>query len=865
MMRQSDLQAGLIARYPRLTLLIAAVVVAAAVATAFMRIQPDTSMRSMLAGDQPSSRAFVTILDEFQSVNELLIRVSLPEMERRIATAADSRPRLVAFARRLIDQIESDKEAQKLIAPAPQSLEEAWTTFAGEVVAPAAQYYLDDEAFEALVHRLSRDGIVEQIRKNEAMISAPGGSAGAISRRILRDPLRLYEFVVESLRPLPPDFESDRTDVGMLSRDGTALLLLLRPAHSSSDMDFNKRLVAALDRVVAAAQPGELVVEFTGAHVIAAFSEQHIRNDMLQSVAASSALLILLLLCVYRSFWSILYIFVPVIAGIGAAFGLFSLLSRDLSPVAAASAAILTGLGVDYGIHSYARYAQRRRGGMDVVDAALFSGGFGRTLLIVCVTSIIAFAAIGFSVVPAIASFGVLGALGLAAVLVATFLVFPAIAGVVDGRDLRASCRTVHSRPSRSSLFLRAVGAQPRVAITVTILILLAGVLTLIIGQGPEFRADARQMHPSPSRPLDIQEQIEQQFATQTPTAMILVEAKTQAGLLCATHDLRRRLLDSEQPTALATLDLAMLLPDPRVVAERARRATRIDVDRVIEDLREAIKESLFNPDAFHDYMTFLRALLTPGEAPGIDTLRRYPGLADLVLPADVDGEAHHHQTLMLAFIEADESRTEDGRDWIASMEELQTQIDNVSGSTLADVSFVTAEVLRTVRSELRRLLLIAAIVVLLWLGLMLRSPSLVFLSALPALFGMLMLLATMQVTAMSVNIVNLIAFPLIAGLGVDDGIFLVRHFVSRGLEKTREPQSPRATLHAITMTSMTTIIAFGSLVFTSTPAIRSLGLTVAIGMSGCLVGATGLLLPIMIIRSGRDTSWSHPTTIASQ
>jgi predicted RND superfamily exporter protein len=60
------------------------------------------------------------------------------------------------------------------------------------------------------------------------------------------------------------------------------------------------------------------------------------------------------------------------------------------------------------------------------------------------------------------------------------------------------------------------------------------------------------------------------------------------------------------------------------------------------------------------------------------------------------------------------------------------------------------------------------------------------------------------------------------------------------------------AATHAITMTTLTTVLTFGSLLLTSTPAIRSLGILMGIGVTAALVGALGLLCPILVGQRAR-------------
>ena len=62
---------------------------------------------------------------------------------------------------------------------------------------------------------------------------------------------------------------------------------------------------------------------------------------------------------------------------------------------------------------------------------------------------------------------------------------------------------------------------------------------------------------------------------------------------------------------------------------------------------------------------------------------------------------------------------------------------------------------------------------------------------------------------------------------------------------------------HAVMICALATLIGFGSLAWTSVPAIRSLGIAVAVGIGACLLSAMFLLVPIFFMLAGEDSS-SH-------
>src|SRR5207247_7747413 len=107
----------------------------------------------------------------------------------------------------------------------------------------------------------------------------------------------------------------------------------------------------------------------------------------------------------------------------------------------------------------------------------------------------------------------------------------------------------------------------------------------------------------------------------------------------------------------------------------------------------------------------------------------------------------------------------------------------------------------------------------------------------LPTIFSLLLTLAIMHVANERVNMINLIAIPLLIGIDVDYAVFIV---CAARLARKSTPEVFEAQLtsscHAIVMCAAATILGFGSLVFTRVPAVRSLGLAVAAGVLAVVV-----------------------------
>ncbi|HTN74844.1 MAG TPA: MMPL family transporter, partial [Pirellulaceae bacterium] len=96
-----------------------------------------------------------------------------------------------------------------------------------------------------------------------------------------------------------------------------------------------------------------------------------------------------------------------------------------------------------------------------------------------------------------------------------------------------------------------------------------------------------------------------------------------------------------------------------------------------------------------------------------------------------------------------------------------------------------------------------------------------------------------------------MIVLPLIFGIGIDDGVHLMHDFLhSKGRYKL-----DNATFVAVLLTSVTTMVGFGSLILAQHQGLRSLGQVLTIGVLCCLVSSTTLLpaLFVAITRSRKE------------
>lgn len=105
------------------------------------------------------------------------------------------------------------------------------------------------------------------------------------------------------------------------------------------------------------------------------------------------------------------------------------------------------------------------------------------------------------------------------------------------------------------------------------------------------------------------------------------------------------------------------------------------------------------------------------------------------------------------------------------------------------------------------------------------------FLTLLPPLAGGFMMFGILGILGIDLNPANLIVLPLILGIGVDDGVHVIHdyHHASGPYET-----SP-STINAITLTSLTSMVGFGSMMVAAHQGLVSLGVVLVVGVGSCL------------------------------
>ena len=158
--------------------------------------------------------------------------------------------------------------------------------------------------------------------------------------------------------------------------------------------------------------------------------------------------------------------------------------------------------------------------------------------------------------------------------------------------------------------------------------------------------------------------------------------------------------------------------------------------------------------------------------------------------------------------------------------------------SVLMGSAVVSSQHATTLVSDLRRALILSALLVAAFLLVQSRSIRMAAAALLPVFCGLSATVIVMAATGIELNMLTLSVYPLIVGLGTDDGIHIVEQF-RRG--KSRADVLAR-TGPALFATTVTSVAAFACLGLADFVGVRDMGILAATGLTASMLAALHLL-----------------------
>jgi hopanoid biosynthesis associated RND transporter like protein HpnN len=894
----SGLQNAIVAR-PRRVLLYSGLALLLAIALG-LQVEFRTSRSELAPADDPDQQRWSALLDDHSGSEALIAcvhadadlnqdRAELHGLVERLAAAFRESPFLSNVFHRV--QVEYIEERALHLAPA-ESVEQLLSTLRTE------QEGLRELAAEPSLAHLN-DFLAARIERGLSEGTAAGRAHGVDDielltrligwqRRFLDDPEGTLNGWIDKspFQALAGEQATRLSDGYLRTRDGEVLFLILSPASSNDSLQARRNLLSRMRQIsdeVMEEAPGYSIA-FTGQPAMVVEEMDSVRRDTWLTAIIAIAGVSLLTTFVFRWRSHALLVLLALAAGIVWALGAVKLELGYLNMITSSFISTLIGVGVAYGIHPVSEYELEGAHTVDPGDTV--KRAFQRTgpgVVVAAVTTAVAFFSIQLMQFKGFGELGLVASVGVLLCLIAAAITLPAML-VTYGRWRQ---RVLGAGGPRAATvdrvwienFAERICHHPRLTVTC------AGIITLLMlwaALGLQFSTDILDLLPRNSESLRYQRKMVMESEL-SPLFNIVVadnlddlqEMRAAAGRE-ASIERFESLLDflPRDPDRSATLlaSLRTLLAETRLAPSmQPVRPERLlaSYSRLHDALEEALEAAftagetalagpLEKARAEAELCAALAAQASPEQAADWDEgqarlLGWLHGAHDWFLraaaaeaptlenvPAEIRERFVTGSGALLGFLIPAGSVFEE-----ASLDRYVAASKRVSPEATG-FPLVFHKMSRRITSGFYRAVAVGALLVALVLLIDFRNFREALLAMLPLGMGVVWMIGAMRILQIPFNFANLVAVPLIIGIGIDNGVHVIHRIRLEG--RSGMSVVLRHTGRAIVIASLTTMIGFGSLALASHRGLASLGLVLLLGVGACLITSTVVLPNLLVV-----------------
>jgi hopanoid biosynthesis associated RND transporter like protein HpnN len=601
---------------------------------------------------------------------------------------------------------------------------------------------------------------------------------------------------------------------------------------------------------------GDARVRLTGQVVLDDEEFATVAQGAVAGLSGSFLLVMLWLFLAVRSWRLMLPVMVNLLFGLVVTTGFAAVVVGTLNLISVAFAVLFVGIAVDFAIQFTVRFRERRHTHPDLLEALRETGRrSGSQILVAALATAAGFLAFSPTHFIGVAQLGVIAGFGMLIAFASTLTLLPALLCLLHPRP-----------PARAESRLRGLDPivyRHRVAVVVVFAVLAACGAAL----APKIPFDGDPLHTKNQNSESVrtlhdlmQDPITDPYTVQA--VMPSLDAAVAAGVKYATLKQTQLVLTlasflpTDQDAKLAAVrDVAALLAPtltppvtpPAVTVDGLRRsaaklaasldavAPKLPADSPLRGIATSVRALARGPDA--NLLAANEALIRflPKQ---LDRLRAALDVHRLTL-ADIPAELRDDwllpdgQARVQALPSPDVKNGHAMRAWVKHALKVEPQ------STGSAVYILKASDTITGAFKVAAYSALAAITLILAMALR-RLPDVLLVLA-PLTVSSLLTALLLRASGMSLNFANIIALPLLLGVGVSFNIYFVmnwRNGVTRFLAT--------GTARAVVFSALTTSTAFGSLALSQHPGTASMGILLLMCL-GCTVATTLVFLPALL------------------
>lgn len=791
----------------------------------------ETSFTSLLSSDSSAANLYKNVISDFGTFDYMLAIIETTEEKHSQDLFAVSD----AFA----EAINNKEYIRSVEYKTDPDLEDFFSKSSDIRKANLLTQY----DWENIVRLLTPEKLVSRIHwlKNILNESLPS----SVRERILSDPLNIADVFRKRLAYSSGPLRLNMRHGYFISSDEKTLLMIIKPIKPSTNLVFNNRLIPFLElcKKGVLENQGDLKntvsIRFAGNYIESYNNARIIRRDILLTSIFSFMFVIGLFIAAFKRTSALFFVGLPLLLGLVWTIGIISAVIGYLTIVTFGFAAVLIGLGIDFAINLYNRFSEEVIKGAapnSAMETALIQTGEG--IFIGAITTSVSFYGMMLTNFKGFKEFGFIAGTGIICCVISMFFVLPTL--LLLRVNKKNNPFTVQKLGSfRLARVTETISGYPR-------LIIAAGVLlTVYLGYHSlfiKFDKDIQNLKQIDNDYKKLLQHIEDKFIMSSSQVIAVVEDTTLQGALEKNDKLYTLLESSKDKFGIVSYNsLRTVLPSIQSQKEAHKRLGELNLKKLRRQLRETAKANNLNPDIFNQFLLRLYKIQYYANLDSYITLMLDSDTAFKKLVAQyVVHEGGEFQTITNIY------PPKDIWDQRVPAEFISYFKNRIPGISFTGLAIVTEELQQIIQRNLVLVILIIIIVVLLILVVHFGSTRKAFFAVIPVVCSILWMLGTMQIMGIQFNFLNIIITPIIIALGIDDGIYILQRFYEN--DKRDLVEAVEHTGRAVVITSLTTMIGFGSLIFANSPGVSQIGVLMLLGIGYALLASLTLLPAILKI-----------------
>lgn len=604
-----------------------------------------------------------------------------------------------------------------------------------------------------------------------------------------------------------------------LSNDRLMYMILVLPEQDISQIDKSRVFANAVDDVLNTYKKesqASLIIKRTGYAVIAVDEEETMLDGFgVMMVITVLGILLISFIGLKRLIYPILS-FIPLIIGVLIMFGFYTVVVGKINIITLIAPILLFGVGIDYAIHLGSRYGEvRHELGKDVTQKEVLTETFnsiGMGLLIASLTTAASLLSLLSASIGGLADFAIMSSCGILFAFLSMIYILPII---VLWRE--KNFKKVDSEFLNSKKFTPlGKWANSWVGTIIAISIILLALSSIILLPKLEIETEKDNMKVPGLESVETSKEIGERYDySYTQTSFIVNGYKE---LLKFKRELRRQENGEEVY--------------PTINSSRTNDASR--AIRVFQ--KEGWELDINNLDKYKKLYAESTNLI--GESN--ETLAE---LYDFFVRNYVNWDTNEYLILV----------TSEGYVWYEDILEEHikdiNKLEENTNTTGAGLMKIWWFLFSNMLNDLATFSGIALVVIILILIITTKSVRGTIICLLTLIISMVSTLSIIVLTGIKINFVNIPAFPVIMGLGIDYTIHIYYRLLENNMDITKVMSS---TGKAVLLTTLTTLMAFGTVSFSIHPGIAYLGRVIFIGISMAFISSI-FVIPLLVKVFGKS------------